>query len=223
MTTPLRIVVLVSGEGTNLQAIIDAARTGALPVEISAVISNRPDARGLDRARQAGIPTRLIDHTAYPDRAAFDGALRTIIDQYHPALVVLAGFMRILGEDFVDHYRGRLINIHPSLLPAFPGLGTHRRALAAGVREHGASVHFVTNEVDGGPIIARIRVPVQPGDDIHRLAARVLQREHALYVTAIRWIAQGRLKLVDGVVCRDGRVLSTPIDFDQAVEHGDAP
>ncbi len=217
------IVVLVSGEGTNLQAIIDAARSNRLPVEIRAVISNRPGANGLRRAQQAGIPTQVIDHTHYLDREAFDTALQALIDQYRPALVVLAGFMRILTTALVTHYRGRLINIHPSLLPAFPGLNTHRRALEAGVKEHGASVHFVTNEVDGGPVIIQVRVPIQDGDDPHRLATRVLKREHDLYTMAIRWYAQGRLKLVDDVVCFDGRVLSKPIDFDQALEMGDNP
>ena len=219
--TSMPIVVLVSGEGTNLQAIIDAARSNNLPVEILAVISNRPGANGLTRARQAGIATQVVDNTRYETREAFDTALQAVIDPYQPALVVLAGFMRILTEAFVTHYRGRLINIHPSLLPAFPGLNTHRRALAAGVTEHGASVHFVTNEVDGGPVIAQVRVPIAEDDDPHRLAARVLKREHALYVTAIRWYAQGRLKLVDGVVSLDGRILSKPLDFDKAVEQGD--
>jgi phosphoribosylglycinamide formyltransferase-1 len=221
--TPIPIVVLVSGEGTNLQAIIDAARSNRLPVDIRAVISNRPGAKALHRAQQAGIPTQVVEHTRYESREAFDAALQTFIDPYQPALVVLAGFMRILTDAFVSHYRGRLINIHPSLLPAFPGLNTHRRALEAGVTEHGASVHFVTNEVDGGPVIARVRIPVEDGDDPHRLAARVLKREHDLYVTAIRWCAQGRAKLVDGVVCFDGRVLSKPIDFDKAVENEDVP
>lgn len=216
---PIPIVVLISGEGTNLQAIIDAARSKRLPVEIRAVISNRPGANGLRRAQLAGIPTQVVDNTRYENREAFDTALRAAIDPYRPALVALAGFMRILTDDFVTHYRGRLINIHPSLLPAFPGLNTHRRALEAGVKEHGASVHFVTNAVDGGPVIVQVRVPLQQGDDPHRLASRVLKREHALYVTAIHWFAEGRVKLVDGVVCFDGRVLSKPLDLDQATEN----
>lgn len=216
---PIPIVVLISGEGTNLQAIIDAARSKRLPVEIRAVISNRPGANGLRRAQLAGIPTQVVDNTRYENREAFDTALRAAIDPYRPALVALAGFMRILTDDFVTHYRGRLINIHPSLLPAFPGLNTHRRALEAGVKEHGASVHFVTNAVDGGPVIVQVRVPLQQGDDPHRLASRVLKHEHALYVTAIHWFAEGRVKLVDGVVCFDGRVLSKPLDLDQATEN----
>ncbi len=221
--TPMPIVVLVSGEGTNLQAIIDAARSNDLSVDIRAVISNRPGVNALRRAKQAGIPTQVIDHRCYPDRTGFDAALQALIDQYRPALVVLAGFMRVLTEAFVSHYRGRLINIHPSLLPAFPGLNTHRRALAAGVKEHGASVHFVTNEVDGGPVIVQVRVPVREGDDAQHLSARVLRREYGLYVTAIRWFAQGRVKLVDGVACFDGRVLSKPLDLDEATESGDIP
>jgi len=212
---PVPIVVLISGEGTNLQAIIDAAAGGSLPVRIRAVISNRPGARGLVRARRAGIETGAVDHTRFTRRSDFDEALRQAIDRYHPELVVLAGFMRVLGQPFVDHYRDRLINIHPSLLPAFPGLHTHRRALEAGVAEHGASVHFVTNQVDGGPVIMRVRVPVRPGDDTKALGARVLRREHALYVKVIGWFAEGRLRLIDGVPQLDGRPLAQPLDYDE--------
>lgn len=214
--TPLPIVILISGEGTNLQAIIDAAADGILPVRINAVISNRPGAPGLTRARRAGIETEVVDHRPFAERADFDEALRAAVDRYRPALVVLAGFMRVLGGRFVDHYRGRLINIHPSLLPDFPGLDTHRRALAAGIGEHGASVHFVTNQVDGGPVVMRVRVPVRPGDGPKTLRARVLTREHALYVKVIGWFAEGRLRLVDGVPHLDGRPLERPLDYDEA-------
>ncbi|MCP4043002.1 MAG: phosphoribosylglycinamide formyltransferase, partial [Gammaproteobacteria bacterium] len=193
MTNKLPIVVLISGRGSNLQAIIDSSLEGG-PIEIRAVISNQPDAFGLERARRAGIPTAALQHTDFPSREAFDQALRGLIDGYSPDLVVLAGFMRILTPGFVNHYLGRMINIHPALLPAFPGLHTHRRALEAGVREHGVSVHFVTEEVDGGPVITQAKVPILPGDTEELLAARVLEQEHRIYPEAIRWFAEGRLE-----------------------------
>jgi len=211
--TPVRlpIVVLISGRGSNLNAIIDAMEAGILPVEIRAVISNRPEAAGLQRAALAGIRTVVIDHACYRERAAFDSALATTIDAMQPALVVLAGFMRILTPEFVDHFRGRLLNIHPSLLPAFPGLHTHQRALEAGRREHGASVHFVTAAVDGGPVIAQVRVPVHDDDTAATLAERVLQQEHRLYPTVIAWYAEQRLALTpDGRVLLDGAPLDEP-------------
>ncbi len=207
----LPIVVLISGRGSNLQAIIDAIERGELPAEIRAVISNRPHAPGLERARRAGIPTEVLDHTRFPSREAYDRALMELIDRYRPALVVLAGFMRILTPAFVKHYRGRLINIHPSLLPAFPGLDTHARALEAGAERHGVSVHFVTEEVDGGPVIAQAEVPVLPDDTPEKLAARVLEREHVLYPLVIRWFAEGRLRLEDHRIIFDGRPLTAPI------------
>lgn len=188
------IVILVSGRGSNMQAIVDAAIPGA---RIAAVISNRPDASGLAFAAEHGIETAVVDHKAYVDRAAFDQALAECIDGYRPDLVVLAGFMRVLTDDFVRRYDGRLINIHPSLLPSFPGLHTHRRALEAGVRVHGATVHFVTATLDCGPIIVQAVVPVLPGDDEARLAARVLAQEHRIYPQAVRWFVDGRLS-VDG-------------------------
>jgi phosphoribosylglycinamide formyltransferase-1 len=188
------IVILVSGRGSNMQAIVDAAIPGA---RIAAVISNRPDASGLAFAAEHGIETAVVDHKAYADRAAFDLALAECIDGYRPDLVVLAGFMRVLTDDFVRRYDGRLINIHPSLLPSFPGLHTHRRALEAGVRVHGATVHFVTATLDCGPIIVQAVVPVLPGDDEARLAARVLAQEHRIYPQAVRWFVDGRLS-VDG-------------------------
>lgn len=191
----LPLVMLISGRGSNLQAIIDQVQLGQLPVEIRAVISNRPQAQGLERARRAGVETQVLDHHQFPRREAFDQALMTLIDSYTPRLVVLAGFMRILTPGFVRHYRGCLINIHPSLLPAFPGLDTHRRAIQAGMKEHGATVHFVTDEVDGGPIILQARVPVYPVDTPAILAARVLKEEHRIYPEAIRIFVAGGVHL----------------------------
>ncbi len=204
MAERLPLVVLISGRGSNLKAIVDEANSG-LPVDIRAVISNRPDAAGLAKAREDGFETRVLDHTAYANRQEYDQALQALVESYEPALVVLAGFMRILTATFVDHYRGRMLNIHPSLLPAFPGLDTHERALEAGVREHGASVHFVTEEVDGGPVIIQAKVPVRAGDTPEVLAARVLEQEHRIYPQAIRWFAEGRLRLEGNAVLLDGR------------------
>ncbi|MCW8903142.1 phosphoribosylglycinamide formyltransferase [Sedimenticola sp.] len=212
----LPIVVLLSGSGSNLQAIIDGAADD-LPVEIRGVISNRGDAFGLERARQASIPTRVLDHTDYPDRETYDQALMELIDSYQPALVVLAGFMRILTPGFVTRYQGRLLNIHPSLLPKYRGLHTHQRALEAGDRVHGASVHLVTEELDGGPVILQVRVPVEPGDDEATLAARVLTQEHRIYPAVIRWFAEGRLKVTQGFIELDGKTLREPkiMEFNQ--------
>lgn len=200
----LRTVVLISGRGSNLQAIIDAAAERDSPFTVSAVVSNRPDAAGLARARDAGITTRVVDHRQFPSREAFDTALAEAVEAYHPGLVVLAGFMRILTETFVERFAGRLINIHPSLLPEFPGLDTHARAIAAGATEHGASVHFVTPALDGGPVIIQARVPVLPGDDADTLADRVLAQEHRILPEAIRWFATGRLRVEDDCVLLDG-------------------
>jgi phosphoribosylglycinamide formyltransferase 1 len=207
----LPIVVLISGTGSNLQALIDAIVQESLPVEIRAVISNRPHAEGLTRARNAGIASHILEHNSHPDRDSFDAALRNLIDGYQPGLVVLAGFMRILTHGFVEHYNGRLINIHPSLLPEFPGLDTHRRAIEAGKTEHGASVHFVTPQVDGGPVILQARVPVMPGDTPERLAARVLVQEHIIYPQVLRWFAERRLHLRGNQVIFDGTVLPRPL------------
>ncbi|MDX1589836.1 MAG: phosphoribosylglycinamide formyltransferase [Oleiphilaceae bacterium] len=208
-----RIVVLISGSGSNLQALMEAAAGQRLGGgEIVAVISNRPDAGGLKRAAGVGIPGHSLNHRDYPDRPGFDRALSTLIDGYRPDLVVLAGFMRILTDDFVNHYQGRLINIHPSLLPAYPGLHTHRRALEAGDREHGATVHFVTAQLDGGPAIVQGRVPVLRDDTPERLAARVLTQEHRIYPAAVRWFCQGRLQLGDNGVLLDGAPLAHPVD-----------
>ncbi len=185
------ILILISGRGSNMEAILEAR----LPARIAAVISNEPQAKGLATARAHGITTAVVPHRDFPDRAAFDAALASAIDAHQPDLVVLAGFMRILTDDFVARYAGRLMNIHPSLLPAFPGLQTHRHALAAGVRIHGCTVHFVTPALDGGPIIVQAAVPVQPGDSEETLAARVLREEHRIYPQAIRWFCEGRLAL----------------------------
>lgn len=190
------VVVLISGRGSNLQAILAAN----LPMEIRAVISNRPDAAGLAIAAAAGIPTQVIDHRSFPTRDAFDAALAQAVDAFAPQWVILAGFMRILGAAFIQRYRGRLLNIHPSLLPAFPGLDTHARALAAGAREHGASVHFVTEQVDGGPVVMQARVPVEPHDTATTLAARVLAAEHRLYPAALRALLEGRMRWQDGMI-----------------------
>ncbi len=214
---PLPVVVLISGGGTNLQAIIDAAEQG-LPIEIRAVISNRPDAYGLERARRAGIPTKVLDHRDYPDRESFDRALARLIDSYQPELVLLAGFMRILTPGFVHHYAGRMFNIHPSLLPRHQGLHTHERALQAGDSEHGASIHFVTEELDGGPVVLQARVPVQEGDTPNILAARVLEQEHRIYPLAVKWFAEGRLALDGNRVLFDGRPLQKPLQLDELEE-----
>lgn len=204
--TAAPVVILISGRGSNLQAIVEATRAGRLPIAIRAVISNDPAAPGLTIARAAGLATEVVDHRDYPDRADFDRALLEAIDRHAPRLVVLAGFLRILGKAFIDHYTGRLMNIHPSLLPAFKGLDTHARALAAGAHRHGASVHFVGNDVDGGPIIVQAEVPVLPGDDTPTLAARVLEEEHRILPLAIRWFVADRLRVRDGRVLLDGRV-----------------
>lgn len=206
----LPVVVVISGNGSNLQALIDASRRGA-PFEITTVISNRADAAGLARAEAAGIARHVLDHREFGDRSAFDAALAEIIEDASPALIVLAGFMRILTDAFVERFCGRMINIHPSLLPAFQGLHTHRRALQAGVGEHGASVHFVTPELDGGPVIAQTKVAIARDDDERRLAARVLAREHQLLPQVVSWFADGRLRLQDGRVLFDGHVLNTPL------------
>lgn len=190
------IVILISGRGSNMEAIVRAAIPGA---RIAAVISNRPTAGGLAFAADHGIATEVVDHTAFADRAAFDAALAEAIDRHTPDLVVLAGFMRVLTADFVRHYEGRLINIHPSLLPSFTGLHTHKRALEAGVRVHGTTVHFVTAELDCGPIIIQAVVPVMDGDDEAALAARVLVQEHRIFPQAVRWIVEGRVSVQDGV------------------------
>jgi phosphoribosylglycinamide formyltransferase-1 len=190
-----RITVLISGRGSNLAALIDAANAGTIDGAITQVISNRPDAKGLVLAERSGIATRVVDHRAFESRDAFDTALADAIDASEPDLIVLAGFMRILGAPFVRRYAGRMLNIHPSLLPAYPGTDTHARALADGATRHGCTVHFVTPDVDGGPIVAQAEVPVLPGDDAGALAARVLEAEHRLLPQAVGWYCAGRIVL----------------------------
>ena len=209
------IVILISGRGSNMQSLLDAVAAGSLPVRVAAVLSNRGDAPGLETAAARGVATRVVDHRAFASREAFDAALAEVIDSFAPDLVLLAGFMRILSDGFVQHFAGRLLNIHPSLLPSFPGLHTHRRALAEGVRVHGCTVHFVTPSLDHGPIIVQAAVPVLDSDDEGSLAARVLAQEHRVYPLAVRWFVEERLHVVDGrVVCaasQDGaKVLISP-------------
>lgn len=202
------VVVLLSGTGSNLQALIDSDDVKASPATIRAVISNRADAYGLQRAKDAGIDTRVLDHKAFEGREAFDAALIEVIDEFKPQLVVLAGFMRILSADFVRHYQGRLLNIHPSLLPKYKGLHTHQRALEAGDGEHGCSVHFVTEELDGGPLVVQAVIPVEPDDSPHSLAQRVHAQEHRIYPLAVRWFAEGRLSLDEQGALLDGQLLA---------------
>jgi phosphoribosylglycinamide formyltransferase 1 len=195
-----RIVILISGRGSNMESIVLRCAEQQWPAQVVAVLSNRPAARGLQFARERGIATAVVDHSTYPTREAFDAALAEAIDHHAPDLLVLAGFMRILGPAFVSRYAGRFLNIHPSLLPAFPGLKTHRRALEAGCKLVGATVHFVTPELDHGPIVMQSAVPVLPGDDEHALAERVLQTEHVIYPLAVRWFVEDRLQVQDGLV-----------------------
>lgn len=208
--TRLPIVVLLSGQGTNLLAIEAAARAGA-PLEIRAVLSDRAAAPGLERARERGLHAEALAPASFPDRAAHDAALAERIDAYAPRAVVLAGYMRILTPPFVARFAGRLLNIHPSLLPKYPGLHTHRRALEAGDTEHGATVHYVTDELDGGPRVARVVVPVRPGDTADTLSARVQAGEHRLYPTVLGWLAAGRLAWRDGGPWFDGVPLAEPV------------
>ena len=196
-----RIVILISGRGSNMEALLAAK----LPASVCCVISNNPEARGLTFAREQQVTTAVVDHRAYRDRAAFDAALAAEIDRHEPHLVLLAGFMRVLTDRFVERYSSRMLNIHPSLLPAFPGLETHRRALEAGVRIHGCTVHFVTPTLDNGPIVIQAAVPVFPSDTERDLAARVLHEEHRIYPQAARWFCEDRLTLTPGnVVHIDG-------------------
>lgn len=214
--TPCKIVVLISGSGSNLQSFIDSASNGALPANIAAVISNRPDAYGLQRAAQAGIATAGLDHKGFANREDFDRALIELIDPYQPDLVILAGFMRILTPGFVQHYLGRLLNIHPSLLPKYPGLHTHQRAIEAGDSHAGATVHFVTEELDGGPAIIQAQVPIQTNDTAESLAKAVLIEEHKIYPLAATWFAEGKLQLQpDGVVLNGEKLSEQGFQFNQ--------
>jgi len=209
---PLRLVVLISGSGSNLQAIIDSCAKESSQAKVVAVISNRDGVQGLTRAAKANIDQEVLDHSGFESREAFDRTLAERIDSYQADLVILAGFMRILSPDFVRHYSGRMLNIHPSLLPQFQGLHTHRRALEAGVSEHGASVHFVTEELDGGPVILQAAIAVKEGDTENTLAQRVLSVEHKIYPAVIDWFAQGRIKWdTDKGILFDQQPLRDPI------------
>lgn len=219
-----RLVVLISGTGRNLQAILEAQRAGRIRGEVCAVISNNPDATGLAHARAADVPTVVVNHRDYPDRSTFDMALIAVIGRYAPDFVALAGFMRILGSEFVQHHRGRLLNIHPSLLPKYPGLQTHARALANREAWHGASVHFVTEAVDGGPVILQGRVSVHGNDTADTLAERVMREvEQVIYPEALAWASAGRLQMRGDDVMLDGRTLTAPMQLDTLTmeqEHG---
>ncbi len=205
-----KIVVLISGGGSNLQAIIDEIQAGNITAEISAVISNRADAFGLERAEKAGIDNHVLDHTAFSSRESFDQSLSQIIDSYEPDLVVLAGFMRILSDDFVEHFKGKMINIHPSLLPKYKGLNTHKRALESGDKQHGASVHYVIPELDAGTIIIQGIVPIKESDTSDSLQQRVHKVEHQIYPLAVQYLAEGNLHLENDKLLYKGDVLDTP-------------
>lgn len=215
MSSAKRIVVLISGRGSNMEALLKAR----LPATIAAVISNNPDAAGLAVARDHGLPVAALDHRAYTERAHFDAALALEIEKHEPHVVALAGFMRVLTRGFIERFEGRLLNIHPSLLPAFPGLHTHRRALEAGVRIHGCTVHYVTPVLDGGPVIAQAAVPVLGSDTEETLAARVLAEEHRIYPQAVRWVCEGRARVeanlrvsIDGAGDAAGALVSPALD-----------
>lgn len=209
-TDPLNIVVLISGSGSNLQAIIDAINAGKLHAKISAVVSNRPNVKGLERAKFAGITTHTLDHTKFESREAFDQQLMRTIDQYQPQLIILAGFMRILTDDFVAHYNGRMLNIHPSLLPEFKGLNTHQRALDANVSQHGVSVHYVSNELDGGLVVLQAVMDMQTDDTAESLQQRIHSLEHVIYPMVIEWIAQQQLEVIDQQVYLNKQKLTSP-------------
>ena len=206
--------VLISGSGTNLQAFIDQAQAGSLPLDIAVVISNRANAYGLQRARNAGIPVRCIDNRDFPSRESFDDALHEALKDFDPQIVILAGFMRILSASFVNRYPGRILNIHPALLPAYPGLNTHQRVIDAGEAWHGCTVHFVTAELDAGPGLLQGRVPVLKSDDSQTLSARVQTMEHIIFPRAAEWVATGRAEFRDGKAWLDDKVLDHPVVID---------
>ena len=208
MTSPMkRILVLISGNGSNLQTLLDHCASGKVAGEVVGVISNKADAYGLVRAREAGVVTAILAQQQFASRAEYDVALLALMDDYQPDLVVLAGFMRILSADLVRHFAGRMINIHPSLLPKYQGLHTHQRAIDDGEREHGASVHFVTEELDGGPVILQARVPIFEGDSADEVAARVQVQEHSIYPLVVQWFCEGRLQMREGAALLDGAEL----------------
>ncbi len=213
--SPLPIVVLISGNGSNLQAIIDAIHSGDITGEIKAVISNRAGVYGLERAQRHGIPVEVIDHTQFDSREKFDAELMQRIEVYKPELVVLAGFMRILTDNFIRHFEGRMLNIHPSLLPNFRGLNTHQRALDAGVDYHGCSVHFVTSKLDGGPVIIQSKISVLDNDDVESLTTRVVHQEHIIYPLAVSWYCTGRIKMNNNQVYMDNKPLMQAIMADE--------
>lgn len=206
----MRIVVLISGSGSNLQAIIDGCEQGTIAGNIVGVISNRPHVKGLDRANKHGITTFTLDHKTFASRENFDEALANQIDALKPDLIILAGFMRILTPDFTRRYLGKMLNIHPSLLPKYPGLNTHQRALEAGDTTHGVTVHFVTAELDGGPAVIQASIAIQADDTAQSLAKRVLEQEHIIYPKAAQWFCQGRLTLHNNQALLDGAIINTP-------------
>jgi phosphoribosylglycinamide formyltransferase-1 len=207
----LPIAILISGRGSNMRVIAERAATGILPVDARVVVSDKPSAEGLRIAQAMNITTRVLEPRNFPDRPAYDRALVALLAQYQPQLIVLAGFMRILTPQFIGAFAGRMLNVHPSLLPKYPGLHTHRRCLEAGDTAHGVSIHFVTEQLDGGPVVLQAEVPVLPGDTEITLSARVQQAEHRIYPQAVDWFARGRLVLQDGRAWLDGKPLDTPL------------
>lgn len=214
----LPIVILISGRGSNMLAIAKAARAGTLPVEVRAVISDQPQAPGLAAAAELGIATRVLRARDFADRVSFDAALADVVAGFEPQLIVLAGYMRILSSNFVQRFAGRMLNIHPSILPKYPGLKTHERVLAARDLEHGVTVHFVTEELDGGPLVIQARIDVLPDDTAESLSARIHQQEHSIYPQAIHWFAAGRLHCRDGQAWLDGQPLMKPVQVDGRIK-----
>ena len=214
-----RIVVLISGRGSNMRALVERSADPAMGYRVAGVLSDRPQAGGLEVAADLGIPARALVADPAAPRAGYETALAAAIEEFAPSLIVLAGFMRILSAPLVARYAGRILNIHPSLLPKYPGLGTHRRALAARESEHGATVHFVTEQLDGGPLIIQGRIPIQPGEDAQRLQARVHVLEHRIYPLAVRWYCSGRLRYREGRAWLDGKALSAPVQYDATEVH----
>lgn len=211
MASPCKTAILISGSGTNLQAFIDAVEDGDLDLELTVVFSNNPDAYGLERAEQAGIPTACIQHSDFPDRESFDHAVIAELDRFEPDLLILAGFMRILSPAFVAHYAGKILNIHPALLPLYPGLNTHQRVLDAGDQWHGSTVHFVTEELDGGPRILQGRLAIVPGETADELATRVQAVEHQIYPEAAGWVGSGKVTFRNGQAWVDGELAEKPV------------